>query len=173
MVSKGTSFAALGPGIVLPYAGEFAPTGWLLCYGQAVSRTTYASLYDVIGTTYGVGDSSTTFNLPDCRGRVLAGMDNMGGTAASRLTNTGTGNPGINGSELGSVGGSDRHTLTTGQIPAHTHNMLGTGAGNGATAAGTNTNASAGASNATSSVGGGDAHPICQPTIVFNYIIKT
>jgi microcystin-dependent protein len=76
---------ALPPGIVLPYAGSAAPNGWLLCYGQAVSRITYATLFAAVGTTYGVGDGSTTFNLPDARGRVIAGRDNMGGTDASRL----------------------------------------------------------------------------------------
>ena len=54
-------------GCVIPFAGAAAPTGWLLCQGQAVSRTTYAQLFSVIGTTYGSGDGSTTFNLPDMR----------------------------------------------------------------------------------------------------------
>lgn len=72
-------------GSLTAYAGSTAPTGWLLCYGQAVSRTTYAALYSAIGTTYGSGDGSTTFNLPDLRGRVVAGLDDMGGTDAGRL----------------------------------------------------------------------------------------
>ena len=66
-------------GMVVPYAGAVAPDGWLLCQGQAVSRTTYAQLFSVIGTTYGSGDGSTTFNLPDMRGRVAVGSDaNLG-----------------------------------------------------------------------------------------------
>lgn len=66
-------------GCVIPFAGAAAPTGWLLCQGQAVSRTTYAQLFSVIGTTYGSGDGSTTFNLPDMRGRVAVGSDaNLG-----------------------------------------------------------------------------------------------
>jgi len=78
-------------GMIAPYAGpsdgsHTAPTGWFLCYGQAVSRTTYAALFTAIGTTYGTGDGSTTFNLPDLRGRTIAGVDDMGGSAASRLT---------------------------------------------------------------------------------------
>lgn len=73
-------------GIIVPYGGASAPSsGWLLCAGQAVSRTTYSALFAIIGTSYGVGDGSTTFNLPDLRGRVLAGIDNLGGTAANRL----------------------------------------------------------------------------------------
>jgi microcystin-dependent protein len=55
-----------------------APSGWLLCNGAAVSRTTYASLFAVIGTTFGTGDDSTTFNVPDFRGRVPAGVDGVG-----------------------------------------------------------------------------------------------
>jgi microcystin-dependent protein len=61
-------------------------TGWLLCTGAPVSRTTYATLFAAIGTTWGAGDTTTTFNLPDLRGRVPAGADNMGGTAANRIT---------------------------------------------------------------------------------------
>jgi microcystin-dependent protein len=77
-------------GTVLPYAGSSAPTNYLLCDGSAVSRTSYAALFAIVGTTYGVGDNSTTFNLPDLRGRIPAGKDDMGGTAASRLVNTRT-----------------------------------------------------------------------------------
>lgn len=76
---------------VLPFAGSAAPAGWLLCYGQAISRTTYATLFLAIGTTFGVGDGSATFNLPDLRGRVASGADNMGGTAAGRMNVTLTG----------------------------------------------------------------------------------
>lgn len=79
---------ATPPGAYMPYAGATAPTGWLLCAGQAVSRTTYAALFAAIGTTHGAGDGSATFNLPDLRGRVPAGKDNMEGTAANRLNVT-------------------------------------------------------------------------------------
>ena len=78
--------AAIPAGVVLPYAGSSAPAGWLLCHGQNVSRTVYAALFAAIGTTYGIGDGTTTFGLPDVRGRVIAGEDDMGGTNAQRLT---------------------------------------------------------------------------------------
>src|SRR5688572_3046478 len=55
----------LPAGVIVPYAGAVAPTGWLLCYGQAVSRTTYATLFTAFSTNYGIGDGATTFNLPD------------------------------------------------------------------------------------------------------------
>jgi microcystin-dependent protein len=156
-------------GVVAPYAGSSAPTGWILCYGQAVSRVTYAALFTAISTTYGSGDGSTTFNVPDLRGRTVAGKDNMGGSAASRLTNSGTGNPGINGSTLGAAGGADRHQLTVAQLAAHTHLMTTTtpqpgvpaGSGVGFIAA------------PSSSTGGDEAHPNVQPTLVLNYIIRT
>lgn len=73
-------------GTVLDFAGNTAPTGWLMCFGQAVSRTTYSNLFAVIGTSFGAGDGSTTFNLPDYRGRIGAGCEVMGGTAASVIS---------------------------------------------------------------------------------------
>src|SRR5690606_12877743 len=87
-------------GTVADFAGTSAPAGWLLCYGQAVSRTTYAALFAVLGTTYGAGNGSSTFNLPDCRGRVVAGKDNMGGASANRLTGQ---SGGLNGDNLGAT----------------------------------------------------------------------
>ena len=73
-------------GGMIAFGGTAAPSGWLLCYGQAVSRTTYAALFATIGIAYGGGDGSTTFNVPDRRGRVSVGTDNMGGVAAGRVT---------------------------------------------------------------------------------------
>jgi microcystin-dependent protein len=112
-------------GSVISYAGASAPTGWLLCSGQTVSRTTYSSLFAAIGTTYGVGDGSTTFTLPDMRGRVVAGVDNMGGSAASRLTNTVLSVS----NAIGAVGGAETHTLTSAQsgVPGHAHGNTLTG----------------------------------------------
>jgi microcystin-dependent protein len=91
-------------GTVVPFAGTVAPAGYLLAFGQAVSRTSYPGLFAVIGGTYGSGDGSTTFNLPDLRGRMAAGKDNMGGTAANRITNGGSG---IVGTTLGAAGGTE------------------------------------------------------------------
>jgi len=153
---------------LMPYAGTAAPTGYLLCDGAAVSRTTYSDLFGIVGTTYGVGDGSTTFNIPDLRGRVIAGQDDMGGTSANRLTNQ-TG--GLNGDTLGATGGAETHTLTVAEIPAHTHTY---NAHTGLGASGSGGNAQLGSqSSATGSTGGGGAHNNVQPTIILNYIIKT
>lgn len=111
------------PGAILDYAVASAPAGFLLCYGQAVSRTTYSALFSAIGTVFGAGDASTTFNLPDYRGRVGFGADNMGGVAASRLTNSATG--GIDGSAVANSGGEQAHVLITAELAAHSHTAGG------------------------------------------------
>lgn len=100
------------------FFGTTAPSGYIFPYGQAISRTDYALLFAVLGTTYGAGDGSTTFNVPDLRGRAPFGKDNMGGTSANRITDQ-TG--GWNGDTLGATGGSETHTLTTAQLASHTH----------------------------------------------------
>lgn len=128
-VSIDSAIGGLPAGVVAPFAGATAPTGWLLCYGQAVSRTTYAALFAAIGTIYGTGDGTTTFNLPDLRGRVAAGKDNMGGSAANRLTTAGAG---IDGTTIGSAGGAQTNTLTTSHMPAHNHGVSDPGHGHGA-----------------------------------------
>ena len=71
--SKLDVFESLPAGVIIPFAGKSVPTGYLLCNGAAVSRTDYANLFAAIGTLYGAGDGSTTFNLPDARDRVLQG----------------------------------------------------------------------------------------------------
>ena len=185
--SLGTSFLS---GMVMPYAGSSAPTGFLLCGGQAVSRTTYSGLFAVVGTTYGVGDGSSTFNLPDLQGRVVAGKDDMSGASANRLTDAVTG--GLNGDTLGDTGGTESHTLTSAQsgLVGHTHGVSAsleatTGAGASTTGVDTGDSAFQGnnAANNTSminvsisavaSADASEAHNNVQPTIILNYIIKT
>lgn len=114
-----TSVVALSDivGIVVPYAGSTAPTGWLFCYGQAISRSTYSTLFSVIGTTYGAGNGSSTFNIPDMREVTPVGKADMGGSSKRLLNNT-FGNTANN---LGTISGTDTVTLTEAQIPVHRH----------------------------------------------------
>ena len=101
-------------GIVIPFGGASAPEGYLLCNGAAVSRSDYATLFGVIGTTYGAGDGSTTFNVPDLSGRVVIGVS---GTHA-----------------LASTGGSETVTLSANELPAHSHEVPQHGHANNITA---------------------------------------
>jgi len=109
------------PGIIAPYAGSTAPAGgqWLLCNGAAVSRTTYAALFAVCGTSYGAGDGTSTFNVPDSRGRVFIGYDPT--NATGRMTGVFTG--GLNANTLGNVGGEQGHVLITSELAVHNHGM--------------------------------------------------
>jgi microcystin-dependent protein len=164
---NGTNLRTVPTGTVSAFAGSAAPTGYALCDGSAVNRTTQAALFAVIGTTYGSGDGSTTFNLPDLRGRVVAGLgESLLGATADTL-----------GEDNGLIADTKEHTLTAAEsgLPSHNHtsgvqssnNSYATGSGNG-TVQGAGIN--------TGNTGGTDAssaHNNVQPTIILNYIIKT
>lgn len=157
-------------GSVLDFAGTSAPTGWLLCYGQALdatSNTAYQALFDVIGNTFG-GTNNTNFVVPDLRGRVVAGQDDMGGTSANRLTGV---SGSVDGDTFGAAGGAETHTLTTAELAAHTH-LIGTSTNSTAGAATNGVVDIGGSTKTSSSTGGGGAHNNVQPTIILNKIIK-
>lgn len=180
------------PGAIIAYAADSAPEGWLLAYGQAVSRTTYARLFGVLSTTHGVGDGTTTFNLPDLRGRVIAGTDDMGGSSANRLVGSLTGS--VNGDTFGATGGEEGHVITDAESasvpititdPGHTHPLSHSSIYISSGSSGVNT-AGVGGTIATVSVSSAvtgitaalngaldNAHNTVQPTIILNYIIKT
>ena len=143
------------PGITVPYAGTTSPAGWLMCDGSAVSRTTYDRLFNAIGTIWGTGDNTTTFNVPDVRGYAIV-CKSAGGIFASVAAKTG---------EL-------THVLTIAEMPAHTHGLNtyndNTGSGNQTRGAAANTPVGS----VTSSTGGDTAHNNVQPSVVMNYIIK-
>jgi microcystin-dependent protein len=152
--------AALPPGTINMFAGATAPTGWLLCDGSAILRSTYTTLFAVIGTTYGAGDGSTTFNLPDLRGRVAVGYAASGGHA-----------------DVSTLGNADGSVLTS-RRPKHNHTVnttgsyaqvSGVGGGTFATAAG-GSNTGFGAP----TVGPQTGAPTDAPAyLVVNHIIKT
>jgi len=191
-------------GTLLPYAGTTSPDTniYLLCDGQAVSRTTYADLFTVVSTSFGVGDGSTTFNVPDLRGRIPMGLDNLGGTPANRVTDA-------NADSLGGAVGSEDHTLTEAELPSHDHSMSShthsvnppstsvsfgqtikqnvftyqnspTATGYGIFA-GTNLTATvnipsftsgSGGGGNTGNAGSGNAHSILQPAMAIGYLIR-
>lgn len=115
--------APVGSG--MDFFGTELPDGWLWQDGSEVSREEYANLFAVIGTTFGVGDGSTTFNLPDARGRVTAAADDMGGSAAGRLSL----------GSLGASGGSEGVLLTGAQSGTSAHSHTATSTPDGLTAA--------------------------------------
>lgn len=152
-----TAPSDLPAGVIAQFAGTVIPAGWLQCDGTEVSRTTYADLFDAIGTTWGEGDGSTTFNLPDARGRTPIGAGQ---------------GPGLTDRVLASMTGTETHTLTAAQIPRHSH-TLGT-----ATTTGFDSKVVRGAEGfgntmQTGVTGGGQSHPNMQPSLVFNMIVKT
>jgi microcystin-dependent protein len=146
---------AVPAGVITQFGGSTAPTGWKLCDGTAYSRTvTYNNLFSAIGTTYGSGDGSTTFNVPNLKGRVPVGLDD----SQSEFN------------VLGETGGAKTVTLTEAQMPGHTHAY---GFGGGTTGGAYITQASPSGTFANSTTAGsGEAHPNLQPYIVVNYIIK-
>ena len=100
------------PGAFLPFGGAYAPAGYLLSYGQSLAVASYPYLYAAIGYAYGGGGAN--FNAPDLRGRALAGLDNMGGVSAGRLTNFAA-------TTVGAAGGEQNHVLSIGELAVHNH----------------------------------------------------
>lgn len=167
-------------GLIVPYGGNTIPSGWLECNGMAVNRVVYAQLFSVIGTIYGEGDGSTTFNLPNISGKTLVGRD-------TNDTSFDT---------LGETGGEKTHTLTTAEMPSHNHGgSIGSNRsslayqGMGYTSSGnpwvlvTSDSTHSGWANSTevayhshtlsiSATGDGGAHNNMPPYLVTRYIIK-
>jgi microcystin-dependent protein len=181
-VSQITGTASIPIGVIVDFWGATPPEGYLFAAGQEISRTTYAALFAVMGTSAGAGNGSTTFNLPDYRGRVSAGRENMATPATTRLNS-------LSSSTLGGAGGAQTHTLMTAEMPSHTHAVTDPGHAHGYVepvggvnvggiaasvpadvATATTDPASTGITLA--NTGGGAAHNNVQPTIICNKIIR-
>lgn len=152
--------ASLNPtGMIGMWGTITAPSGWLLCQGAAVNRTTYAALFAVIGITFGVGDGVTTFNVPNYSGRTPIGV----GTGA-----------GLTPRSIAATGGAQEDILTTAQLAAHNHTFTtGASTNNSGINAQNGNRADIPATITTASKGSGDAHNTMQPFLVINFIIKT
>jgi len=184
-------------GTILSYAGAIVPSGYLACDGSLVSRTAYASLFQAIGTAYGAGDGSTTFALPDLRGRVSMGAGAGLGEGSSGAAGTTPAGTVLSTRARGEWGGSENHLLTGAQSgtsvhghtsPAHSHAIVGDYQDfangyyvpsvrqpyNGAVATTTagGTTAVAVTINNSAAANASAAHPNVQPFVVTNYMIK-
>lgn len=161
---NGTNLQTVPTGTVSAFASSAAPTGYALCDGSAVNRTAQAALFSVIGTTYGIGDGSTTFNLPDLRGRVVAGLgESLLGATADSL-----------GDDNGLIADTKEHLLTSAEsgLRGHKHNVTTTGSGFQGGTDYLNVTSTP-VSITDSGTDASSAHNNVQPTIILNYIIKT
>jgi microcystin-dependent protein len=183
-IAPSAATAIMPVGGVLPYAGATSPTGWLLCSGKTIGNVgsgadfasaDYETLFDLIKSHYGNAGtedwaSGDTVLLPDLRGRVIAGLDNMGGTSADRLTNPTSTTNSIDGDGLGNTGGHETHQLIVAELAEHSHTYTKplyqylVPGGPGLYSHSSQT--------AATSTGSDQAHNNVQPTIILNYIIK-
>jgi microcystin-dependent protein len=192
-----TGIEGIPTATIVPWSDSAVPSGFLECDGAAVSRSTYADLFAIIGTTYGSGNGSTTFNVPDLQDNVAVGKSGTKNLASTGGANTvsSTGNVGTNTNVTSNAsGGTANATLSTAQLASHAHGALGQNTSGGdtaferASAPGINLNTkNAGSggghshnlsvnvsSNASSSSNfSGDATSVVQPYLTVIYIIKT
>ena len=180
-----TGIEGVNTGIVVPWGSASIPSGFLECNGQAVSRSTYAALFAVVSTTYGIGDGTTTFNVPDLTDRTVVNKSNTKNLAQTGGANTVTPTGNISGS-TGST------TLTSSQIPSHSHTLQNSADSNNqansvqlqttnnpqfcktATNFSTaNTGSGQSHDHTLSANFSGSANSVLQPYLVLIYIIKT
>ncbi len=164
IVHRHLPYSYIPTGMVDAFAGTAAPTGWLACNGAAISRTTYAALFAVIGETHGEGDNSTTFNVPDYRGRFLRGVDGGAANDPDRASRTAMATGGVTGDNVGSVQ-ADQMINHTHTIPYTTSGIANTGRSYSADGAQVSTYTTS-----NPSVGGSETRPKNANVL---YIIKT
>lgn len=154
-------------GSLTMFAGVNIPNGWLVCQGQTVSRSTYATLFSVIGVAFGAGDGSTTFALPDFRGRSPMGVGTGSATGASAWA--------LGSQPTSGAGGEESHTLTSAELTTHLHGYNAQSIDNSAN--GSNQpmtkDQTADRTPSTNNSGSGGAHNTTHPVSVVNFIIKT
>ena len=181
-----TGIEGIPTATIVPWSSASVPTGFLECNGQAVSRSTYADLFAIVSTTYGTGDGSSTFNVPNLADNVAVGKSNNKALASTGGANTVT--------STGNVAGSTaNHTLTTSELASHSHSASGTGNGasppavirsgaklapqsrafNPGSLSTNNTGSDGGHSHNMSANFAGDATSVLQPYLTIIYIIKT
>lgn len=161
-------------GMVVASAGVVPPDGWLICAGQEVLKADFPELYAAIGDSFGAGSDPSFFRLPDLRGRVIAGPDAQGGMAADRLTEPG----GMNGTEVGSTGGEQTVSLTSDQLPPHTHSVFVAGYPQGTSGGGSNISLPTSEAyhqylEVTTPTGENAPVSVIQPTLVLSYFVST
>lgn len=171
------------PGIIRMYGGSTAPEGYLTCDGSAVSRNKYPDLFGVIGTTFGAGDGSTTFNVPDLRGRTAIGSGTGTGGGSSGAAGTApSGGSALTARSIGAWVGAETHTLSAAEsgLPAHRHAQGQPTAGGSLAVAG----GAAGTAIVTNAIGSrydtadvaaaaaSQGHNNVQPAVVVQFIIK-
>lgn len=156
IVSADLSSGIVAPtGAIIPYAGTSVPSGWVECTGTAASRTDFADLFAAIGTTWGAGNGTTTFNVPDLRGRAIIGDGTGTGLTARTVAQT---------------GGTETHQLTSSEMPAHTH--TGGVSSTFAVAGGGSATVFQAPTANTGSTGGDGSHNNMQPFAVVKWLIK-
>jgi microcystin-dependent protein len=173
-----TGIEGIPTATIVPWSSASVPSGFLECDGSAVSRTTYADLFGIVGTTYGVGDGSTTFNVPDLADNVPVGKSNNKALASTGGANTVT--------ATGNVGGSTANaTLSESQLASHSHSYDrpiggeavgpagGFSDGRVSPATSGNTGSGTGHAHNMSATFSGDATSVLQPYLTVIYIIKT
>jgi len=171
-----TGIEGIPTGTIVPWSTASVPTGFLECNGQAVSRSTYSALFAIVSTTYGVGDGASTFNVPDLQDNVAVSKSNNKALASTGGANTVQ--------ATGNVGGSTaNHTLSTPEIPSHSHPGGASSAAQynvgppyqgGASAAGTGSTGGGGAhQHNMSATFTGDSTSVLQPYLTVLYVIKT
>tara|TARA_R100001224_G_scaffold108631_1_gene85179 strand:- start:1947 stop:2501 length:555 start_codon:yes stop_codon:yes gene_type:complete len=168
-----TGIEGIPTATIVPWSSSSVPSGFLECDGSAVSRSTYSALFAIVGTTYGTGDGATTFNVPNLADNVCVGKSNNKALASTGGANTVT--------STGNVGGTTgAHTLTTSELPSHTHPQ-GNAGGPGGNRDGyapnpartDSTGSGSSHSHNMSATFTGDATSVLQPYLTLIYIIKT